>query len=85
MIQIRIPIRTKSVWIHNTGEWHWASEGRVVFELEAGQVIPCDEDEAGGGPQLHEEDPVHGAERGGVLVLHAHPQRLHSLLQGNKL
>ena len=49
--------------------------------LEAGQVIPGDENEAGGGPQLHKDDPVHGAEGGGVTVLHAHTQRLYSLLQ----
>ncbi len=50
---------------HNTAGGH-------KRRLEAGQVIPGDEDEAGGGPQLHKDDPVHGAEGGGVMVLHPH-------------
>ena len=44
-------------------------------------MIPGDKDEAGSGPQLHKDDPVDRAEGGGVLILYAHTQRLHSLLQ----
>ncbi len=62
---------------------HNTTEGNKT-RLKAGQMIPGDEDEAGGGPQLHKDDPVHGAEGGGVTVLHAHTQRLYGLLQRKK-
>ncbi len=44
-------------------------------------MVPGNKDEARGRPHLHENDPVDGAEGGGVLILHSHAQSLSGLLK----
>ena len=47
-------------------------------------MVPGHKYEAHGGPQLDKDDPVDGAEGGGVLILYSHTQRLAGLLHNSK-